>query len=65
MALSQVEIELNEKRLVIVNRIDELKAEAKALKKQMDAHALKRQTLHKFGWMSDEEKAILKEIVNG
>lgn len=63
MALSQEELDLDAERLELVTAIEALKVNARIVKKQRDAITAKRQLEHKFGGMSDAEKASLRALL--
>lgn len=63
MAMPQRAIELNEKRLELVNEIERLKVEARAVKKEMDAVIVKANLAHKLGGLSEQDKAHLKDLL--
>ena len=64
MALPQKAIELNEKRLAVVAQIEELKGQARALKREMDFEIERANMLHKLGGDDLEKvKALLGGVV--
>ena len=64
MALPDEAVKLNEERLVIVKQIEELKVEARVIKKQMDSVIEKATLAHKLGGLSDGDKAKLRELLD-
>jgi hypothetical protein len=63
MAMPQRAIELNEKRLELINEIERLKVEARTVKKEMDDVIVRANLAHKLGGLSDQDKAHLKSLL--
>jgi len=63
MALPQEAIELDAKRLAVVQQIEELKVEARALKKAMDKAIEKANLEFKLGIVTDEDREKMKALL--
>ena len=63
MSMSQEEIDLEAKRLEVVQKIDVLKQEAKAFKLAREAITRRRTLEHKLGTLSEDDKAALKAMM--
>lgn len=64
MAIPQEAIDINEERLVIVQKIEDLKVKARALKKRYDEIVETANLQHKLGGLSEQDKERLRALLD-
>lgn len=63
MAIPQEALDIQAKRVEILEKVEALKAESRALKRQFDRIVETVNFKHKFGQLTEHEKAALKEML--
>lgn len=63
MAIPQEALDIQAKRVEILEKVEALKAESRALKRQFDRIVETANFKHKFGQLTEHEKTALKEML--